>query len=127
MAGKIKPDHDQLVQTVAKHLKQRFYRDIRAKVAGFRYPEGVPSHSDGSGHMPDVTMIAKDEQLNILDVETANSLSDGGRGERWAALARHAGQQKGKFWLVVPKGLRPTAEARLEDLDLDANVWELEL
>jgi hypothetical protein len=44
-----------------------------------------------------------------------------------AAFARHAGQQKGEFWVVVPKGLRPTAEARLGDLDLEANVWELEV
>jgi len=74
---------------------------------GIRELPGLP---DWTGATLGWYLIAKDEQLNILEVETANSLSDRTRGERWAAFARHAGQQKGKFWLVVPKGLRlPTA------------------
>ncbi|MBE0617538.1 MAG: hypothetical protein IH608_06390 [Proteobacteria bacterium] len=126
MGSKIATSHDGMVRHVARHLKQRFYQDIRARAPGFRVPERVSEGgNNGAAWLPDVTMIAKGSQLHVLEVETPETLSERQTQERWRLLARHARQRGGSLWLVVPSGFRAEAANRLQSLALEANIWEV--
>jgi len=117
--------HDGMVRYVARHLKQRFYQDIRARAGGFRPPERLGQPAVGGGYVPDVTMLAKGREFHVLEVETADSLGERGTEDKWRLLAEHASERGGSFWVVVPEGTRPLAEGKLSSLDLEARVWEV--
>jgi len=117
--------HDGMVRYVAKHLRQRFYQDIRARVGGFLPPDGLPRPPAGTVVVPDVTMLAKGHELNVLEVETADTLAARETEEKWRASAAHAATRGGRFWVVVPQGVRPVAEGKLASLNLEARVWEV--
>ena len=118
-------EHDTLVLNLAKHLKKRFYQDVRASAGGFPSPHAIKPGSGSNGYVPDVTMIARGSQLNFFEVETPESLRNSRSGHKWSAIAEHAKARNGKFWIVVPKGLREEASARIGELRLDASVWEI--
>lgn len=115
--------HDELVKQVARHLKRRFYRSIHACAEGFPEPEEVAG--DNGGVRPDVTVLARGSEVHVLEVETPQTLAEAEVARRWAALARFAAGQEGKFTLVVPKGAGGAARSRLQELRIDAGVWEL--
>ena len=117
--------HDQLVEYVARHLKQRFYDDIRAHTDGFRPPVKVENGQEHPTFAPDVTMLAKRSGLNVLEVETPETLENGDTAHRWQTLSRHAERNGGRFWVVVPQGVRETAMSKLRSLDVQARVWEV--
>ena len=113
--------HDRMVFRVARHLKQRYYRDVRASVRGFPAPEPVSSAS--APVTADVTMVTKLDQLNLFAVETAGTIGERAR-EEWTALAEHADRCGGRFRVVVPRGSRGSAERQLQEFGLTAGVWE---
>lgn len=114
--------HDRLVMRVARHLKQRYYRDIRAGAQGFPVPE--PVSSGPTLVTPDVTMVTKLNQMNLFAVETAGTVGGERARTEWTALAEHADRCGGRFWVVVPRGAREAAERKLQELGLTATVWE---
>lgn len=116
--------HDDMVKQVARHLKRRFYRNIRARAGDFPRPEAVTANGEGA-FVPDLMVLARGPQLHILEVETRQSLREKSTREKWSAFARYASELQGKFTLVVPKGSGPQARAQLDDLRLEAVVWEL--
>jgi hypothetical protein len=117
--------HDQLVEYVARHLKQRFYDDIRAHTDGFRPPARVEGVPEDQIFAPDVTMLAKGSRLNVLEIETPETLENGNTAKKWQTLSRHAERNGGKFWVVVPQGVSATAMSKLRSLDVQAKVWEV--
>jgi LAS superfamily LD-carboxypeptidase LdcB len=112
-----------MVELVAQHLKQRNYRDIRAATAGFPRPQSVGN--GGGDYAPDVTVVNRNDSLQIFEVETADALEKGHGVKKWSALAHFASQHDGNFWLVVPKGGRKAAADRLAGLKLSAKIWEI--
>lgn len=118
--------HDQLVEYVARQLKQRFYDDIRAHADGFRPPAKVESAPDQPAVVPDVTMVARGAKLNVLEVETPETLNHADTTGKWKALARHAEQRGGEFWVVVPQGASGSALDTLRAAELQARVWAVE-
>jgi hypothetical protein len=114
-----------MVTYVARHLKRRFYQDIRARAAGFRPPEQLSQQVAGTVYLPDVTMLAKGHEFHVLEVETRDSLQARDTQDKWRALAEHATSRGGRFWVVVPRGARPLVESKLASLDLEARVWEV--
>jgi len=117
--------HEGMVGHVARHLKQRFYQDVRARALGFRAPDRVSLDADGAAWLPDVTMVARGDEFHVIEVETPETLATPQTQERWGPLARYANQRGGSFWLVVPAGLRDAAEDRLRSLDVEARIWEV--
>lgn len=126
MARNATPKHDQMVEYVARHLKQRFYDDIRAHAEGFRPPARVENGRDPAELVPDVTMVARGTQLNVLEVETPETLERTDTARKWQALARHAEQRGGRFWVVVPQGASGSALDTLRSAEVQARVWEVE-
>jgi hypothetical protein len=118
--------HDQLVVYVARQLKQRFYDDIRAHADGFRPPAKVESAPDQPAVVPDVTMVARGAKLNVLEVETSETLNHADTTGKWQALARHAERGGGHFWVVVPQGASAAVMSKLRSVDVQAKVWEVE-
>ncbi len=115
-----------MVRHAARHLKQRFYQDVRARVLGFPTPEGVGGEGgSGTGCLPDITMIARGSEFHVLEVETPDTLEERRTQERWRLLASHARRRGGSLWVVVPAGCRDRAEGRLRSLDLEARIWEV--
>ena len=118
--------HDQMIEHVARHLKQRFYEDIRAHAEGFRPPARFESAQEQSALVPDITMVARGSELHVLEVETPETLKHAGTTRKWQALARHAEQNGGRFWVVVPGGARDSAVSKLRSADVQAKVWEVQ-
>ena len=117
--------HDLMVEYVTRHLKQRFYDDIRARVPGFRPPARVEHPAAKKPVVPDVTMRAKGAQLHVLEVETPETLRRAETARKWKALAGHAEQSGGDFWVVVPQGTSASAMKKLQAMDVRARVWEV--
>ena len=116
--------HDRMVEYVARHLKQRFYDDIRAHADGFHPPAKVENGQEDL--VPDVTMVARGAKLHVLEVETSETLKSAGTAKKWQALARHAEQRGGRFWVVVPRGSSDTAVSKLRSMNVQAKVWEVQ-
>lgn len=126
MAANGSRKHRQLVEYVTRHLKQRFYDDIRAHAPGFSPPDPVENGHDLPGLAPDVTMVARGNQLHVMKVETRDTLKQADRPKQWQVLARHAETNGGRFWVVVPQGSSPAAVRTLQALELQAKVWEVD-
>ena len=125
MSGKLTKKHDLLVEYVARHLKQRFYDDVRARAEGFRPPARVEHGLEAPPVVPDVTMVARGAKLNVLEVETPETLRRAETARKWAALAHHAEQRGGRFWVVVPRGTSESARKKLHSAAVNAQLWEV--
>lgn len=126
MAANGSRKHRQLVEYVTRHLKQRFYDDIRAHAPGFSAPDPVENGHEFPDLAPDITMVARGKQLHVMKVETPDTLKQAHRSGHWQVLARHAEQNGGRFWVVVPRGSSPAAVRALQALELQAKVWEVD-
>ena len=118
--------HDLMVEYVARQLKRRFYEDIRARSYGYRPPARVPGDSDQGEIVPDVTMVAKGAELNVLEVETPETLRRAETARRLRAVAEHTEKMGGRLWVVVPRGGSSAALKKLRSLEVNAKVWEVE-
>jgi hypothetical protein len=118
-------NHDQMVEHVARHLKKRFYRDIRAKVGGFPPPERITNGSPELGQAPDVTVAAHGDNHHLFEIETPDSIPRATTRDKWFLFAQNAVKHNVDFWIVVPKGTRKHAERKLRNLNLKARVWEV--
>lgn len=121
-----KERHDQMVRSLAESLLLQGYRDVEADLPDspeYGRPEEIVWESTGEAHIPDVTAL--NEQFNLFEVETADSISDDHTADQWTSFATHAQQEEVVFWVVVPSGYRLSAEQRLTDLGIEAEIWEV--
>lgn len=123
MKGNGSSSHEAMVRKVAKHVKQRFFRDIRVRLGGYRPPPVF--HLEGRDLVPDVTMLGKGNRLHILEVETPDSIPAPETRAKWTTFFRQAARNSGTFWVVVPKGNGGEARRLARDLSIEASVWEI--
>lgn len=95
-------EHDSMVANVAAQLRQIGRTNIRADLSGFPQPEKIIWSSTGSGHIPDVTSWSG--QLEIFEIETADSISDSHTQDQWRLFDAYAKQHGARFTVVIPKG-----------------------
>ena len=117
------PSHEEMLRKVAKHVRQRFYRDVRARLGGYRPPPAF--RLEDRDRVPDVTMSGKHNRLHILEVETPDSIPAPETRAKWVTFSRQAARNRGKFWVVVPKGTGEEARLLARDLSIEATVWEI--
>lgn len=112
--------HDRLVLQAARYLQQRFYRNIRSRVGSFHRPE--PIQVNGNAYTPDVTVVDRNDVLHILEVETPEALENGNGEPTWQAVSEYAAKRGANFYLVVPEESKARAAARLQELNVRAEV-----
>lgn len=122
---KSQSQHDQMVREVYNHIISKGFIDVRADLKGLTQPELLYWESTGKGHIPDLSGIdgKNGNQLNIFEIETADSIFDQHTEGQWnlfAANARHYGK---RFRVVVPKGSETWAKSRITQLGIQADVW----
>lgn len=115
--------HDGMVRSAARHLRRRFYRNVRADVREYPTPHRIVSRATGAIEVPDLT--AEGKGVHVFEVETTDSILDPHTAEQWPLFAAYAAERSGKFWIVVPRGAGSEAKSRLQELDLRARVWEM--
>ena len=126
MTGTDERKHDRMVEYVTRHLKQRFYGDIRSRAEGFLPPARVDNTEESRPVVPDVTVVSRGTGLNVLKVETPATLRDADATHRWQTLARHTEGRGGRLWVVVPRGTGDSALEKLQSAAVDAKVWEVQ-
>lgn len=115
-------NHDQMVRDVYNHLVSNGFRNLKADIKGFDQPELIYWTSTGNGHIPDLTASSNGTR-HIFEIETSDSIFDQHTGDQWrlfAASAKHHGKT---FIVVVPKGSEDSAQSRLTQLGIHAEVW----
>ncbi len=117
-------EHDALIKFAAEYLQAKGFRDIKADLAGYGLPQKITGQKN-EGHIPDIT--AQHQHLNIFEVETADSIDDPHTADQWKLFAGYARDNDARFWVVVSAGSVMSAQHRLNDLDLKADIWGLEL
>jgi hypothetical protein len=114
--------HDRMVDSLANLLKMRF-EDIKANVPGFERPEKIIWKDSDKGHFPDIT--AHRFKNYIFEVETSDSIYDRHTADEWRLFASYAKEHNVTFCIVVPHGCSAVASRRLDELDIDAELFEL--
>ena len=115
--------HDKIVRYIHDHLIQQGYNDVRADLPKFTRPERIPCTENDGHTVPDVT--GRRYGLNIYVVETDESIFGGHTEDQWTRLAAYARAHMARFWVVVPKGSGDSAEQRMRELGILANLWEV--
>ena len=118
-------EHDIMVRSVARYVKEQGHSDIKVNLFGYGTPDQIYWETTKQGRTPDVT--SKNIKLFIIDVETADSINDPDTGALWRLFSTHARQQSKSFVVVVPKGSEQPARQRALDLGIKLDdVWALE-
>ena len=116
--------HDQMVKYVHGFLVGENYTDVRADLEGYNRPELIYWKSTKKGHKPDVT-AAKNGTQNLFEIETADSISDQHTEDQWTLFAANAKQHGKIFTVVVPDDSQASANQRLIELGIQAQVWKI--
>lgn len=116
-------EHDRLVEYVAKLLKGRNYRDVRADLSGYTIPRKIIWEKKGEGYVPDVTGYST--EMRIFEAETSDSITDEHTADQWKLFASYAETNKAMFFIVFPKGCADMVEARLKELKIQAQLLEI--
>lgn len=122
-AQRTSANHDRMVFQAARQLHQRHYRGIRSRVGDFERPDAI--RIDGADYTPDITMVNRNDTVHLLEVETPDVLQNGNGAAKWRAISECAAKRGAIFYLVVPDESKAKAVARLQELNLQANVWGL--
>jgi hypothetical protein len=116
-------EHNNIVKDAVDFLKSNGYGEIKADISGYIQPNKITWEKTGQGHIPDVT--ARNGQLKLFEVETADSISHTHTADQWKLFDAFANQHGAEFWVVVPEGNESKANTRLAQLGIQAKVWEL--
>jgi len=115
-------DHDRLVEAVVEALKDLGYDQIMAAVEGYQAPNRLPCL--GRNHTPDATASSQESQAVVVEVETKDSIWSSQTAIDWKLSYEFCREQGKRFVVVVPQGLKRTAEERIRQLGMDASVLE---
>jgi hypothetical protein len=111
--------HDRLVGRAAGHLKSKGYSPVYADIYGMTQPAKI------GDHIPDSTAYAGGSLKVIVEVETADTINGAHTASQWRTFAGDAARLKGTFIVVVPAGSGQAAKARLAQLGLSGQVWDV--
>lgn len=115
--------HDDLVAYAVRYLQEKNFRNLKADILGYEQPGKISWEKTGKGHIPDLS--GSNDEFNIFEVETADSINDIHTKEQWKLFAAYASQHDAIFWVVVPDGYSEVANQRLQELDIKAKVWSI--
>lgn len=112
-----------MVKYAADFLIEKKFRNVKAGIPGYPQPEQISWKATGKGHVPDVT--GEGDTFNLFEVETVDSIDDQHTEDQWTLFAEYAVEHKAVFWVVVPENSASAARQRLNELKIDAKIWEV--
>ncbi len=116
-------EHDNMVKTVAQILIGRGYKEVKADLQGYPVPKKIVWESTKEGFVPDVT--AYRDEFRIFEVETADTINDPHTEQQWKLFFAYAATNKAMFYVVFPKGCVEAVKKRLEEIGINAYLWEI--
>jgi hypothetical protein len=116
--------HAELVKATALTLELNGYEDVRAALEGYRAPGTIRwRRRTGDGQSPDV--MGQRDGLEVFQIVTGDRLHERTTDERLALFSAFAKGHGARFTVVVPRGWRHRAWARLEERGIAAGIWEM--
>jgi hypothetical protein len=116
--------HDNMVGKVVTHLANKNFTGIQVDhLIGYQQPAKIIWKGQAEGHIPDVTTTGP--QKLILEVETAETITETHTKDQWKLFAAHAVNIGGEFWAVIPSGHVSTVSMVIQDLGIAAKIWEM--
>ena len=119
----LKSPLDRMIKYVVDILSEKKNEKIRATIPGFDSPQRVIRKSTGETYIPEVTAV-KNNQFRIFAVETKETLEQGEPAGRWKLFAEFAKQNDALFYIVFPSGQVAIIKNKLEEFDIQANLWQ---
>lgn len=116
-------EHDRIIKEVVEILKNRGYNDVRADLDGNERPKRIEWKSTGEGFLPDVS--GHKDWFRIFEVETEDSIDDDHTESQWKLFAAYAKANDAMFYVVFPNGCVEKVKNRLEELQIEAYLWEM--
>ena len=114
---------DRMIKYVVDILSEKKNEKIRTIIPGFDSPQRVIRKSTSETYIPEVTCV-KIKQFRIFAVETKETLEQGEPAERWKLFAQFAKQNDALFYIVFPTGQVAIVKNKLEDFNIEANLWQ---
>ena len=78
--------------------------------------------STGIGQIQDLT-ASSNGALHIFEIETSDSIFDQHTADQWRLFAANAKHHGKTFIVVVPKGSEESAQSRITQIGIQAEVW----
>ncbi len=119
----LKSPLDRMTKYVADILSEKNNEKIRATIPGFDSPQRVIRKSTSETYIPEVTAV-KNNQFRIFAVETKETLEQGEPEGRWKLFAEFAKQNAALFYIVFPTGQVAIVKNKLEEFNIEANLWQ---
>jgi hypothetical protein len=113
-------EHDYLLEMLAEGLYGQKLTDVKADLDGFHRPSKITLPGMGEGAVPDATAFGT--QLQIYEVETADSINDKHTEVQWRLFAKYAQGNNAIFHVVVPPMCMGEVRRRLKELSIEAKV-----
>ncbi len=104
-------------------LGDKGYENIKADLSDREKPEKIVWQSTGKGFIPDVTVFKDD--FRIFEVVTAASILDEKTDDTWKLFSSYAEVNDAMFYVVFPKGLVLKVKKKINELGVDACLWEI--
>ena len=116
-------EHDKRVKKVVDLLADKGYENIKANLPDREKPKKIVWQSTGEGFIPDVTVFKDD--FRIFEVVTAASILDEKTDDTWKLFSSYAEVNDAMFYVVFPKGLVEKVKKKINELGVDACLWEI--
>ncbi len=113
-------EHDHLLEMLGEWLYGQSLTDVKADLDGFHRPSRITLPGMDEGEVPDATAFGT--QLQIYEVETADSINDKHTEDQWRLFATYALENNAIFHVVVPPMCMGDARRRLKELSIEAKV-----
>ena len=114
---------DRMIKYVVDILSEKNNKKIRATIPGFESPQRVIRKSTNEAYIPEVTAV-KNDQFRIFAIETKMTLEQEEPEVRWKLFAECAKQNNALFYIVFPSGQVSIVKDKLEEFNIEANLWQ---
>ncbi len=116
--------YDQIVNSVADHLRQQGFSSVRANTKGFLQPGTIKWEEDDEGVIPDITG-EHNGSLYVFEIETSGHIDARKVEDRWRLLSAHSKRHNGKFYLIIPETKSGYVQAFIERLNVKPELLKL--
>lgn len=119
-----KSDKSRQLKFIIKTLEKRKHEKIRVDLQGYKKPQNVINKTKNICFAPDITS-SKNGKLRVFSNITKDNLDDKDIPEKWSLFSDFAKQNNAVFHVAFPPELIHPVKKKLEDLDIEASLWDI--